>query len=240
MSEGNTILTDLLYNYVLAQRSDAKDPVLAALQTETYEMGADAVRLSITPDQSSLISLLVGLIGTKYALQVGTFTGLSSISIARSLMPGGKLVCFAPDLKYVSVSRRYWIKAGVQERIDLRLGDARRLLPHYRPTNPLDFVFIDAQEEEYYDIYFEALLPHMRTGGLILLDRMLRGGQVIDPALKNTPATRAIDMLNRKLAQDQRVQSVLLPISDGLYVCRKLYVPTNDTRRISFDTRRAL
>jgi caffeoyl-CoA O-methyltransferase len=232
-------LTEALYNYLTCQRSNADDPVLAALQAETQTMGGEAMRLAISPDQASLISLLVGLIGAKYAVEVGMFTGMSSISIARHLVPGGKLVCFAPDLKYVSISRRYWIKAGVQDRIDLRLGDARRLLPHYRPLHQLDFVFIDA-EEEYYDIYFEALLPHMRTGGLILFDRMLRGGQVIDPALKNQPGNRAIDQLNRKLAQDQRVQAVLLPISDGLYVCRKLYVPSNDTRRISFDSRRVL
>jgi caffeoyl-CoA O-methyltransferase len=224
-------LTEPLYNYLIAQRSNAIDPILAALQIETQKLG-DISQMAIGPDQGSLISLLVALIGAKWAVEVGTFTGTSSIYIARHLAPGGKLVCFDQDFKFTSIARRYWIKAGVQDRIELRLGDARRLLPHYRPANSIDFVFIDADKEGY-DTYFETLLPYVRTGGLILFDNMLRGGAVIDPVEKNTPANRAIDQLNRKLAQDNRVQAVLLPIADGLYVCRKVNSPSNEARRLN-------
>ena len=228
-------LPDAIYNYVIAQRSNANDPLLAALQVETENLG-EISQMMISPDQASLISLLVALIGAKWALEVGTFTGMSSLSIARYLAPGGKLVCFDQDFKYTSIARRYWIRVGVQDKIDLRLGDARRLLPHYRPQNLLDFVFIDADKESY-DFYYETLLPFVRTGGLILFDNMLRGGQVVHPVEKNTPTNRAIDQLNRKLAADSRVQSVLIPMADGVVVCRKLYAAGVDGRRMS-DSRR--
>ena len=204
---------------------------------ETQNLG-EVSRMAISPDQAGLISLLVALIGAKWAVEVGTFTGTSSICIARHLVPGGKLVCFDQDFKYTSIARRYWIRAGLQDRIDLRLGDARRLLPHYKPQNLLDFVFIDADKESY-DFYYETLVPCVRTGGLILFDNMLRGGQVVHPVAKNQPANRAIDQLNRKLAADSRVQSVLIPMADGLVVCRKLYTPGIDGRRMS-DSRRLL
>jgi caffeoyl-CoA O-methyltransferase len=231
MSAKYVPLNDAIYDYVIAQRSNANDPILTALQIETQNLG-EISQMAISPDQASFISLLVAIIGAKWAVEVGTFTGTSSISIARSLAPGGKLVCFDQDFKFTSIARRYWIKAGVQDRIDLRLGDAHRLVPHYRPTNLLDFVFIDADKEGY-DFYFETLLPYVRSGGLILFDNMLRGGQLIHPVEKHTPANRAIDQLNRKLAADNRIQSVLIPMADGLVVCRKLYSVSTESRRIT-------
>ena len=112
------------------------------------------------------------------------------------------------------------MKAGVHEKIELKLGNARDLVAHFRPKAPLDFVFIDADKESY-DIYYENLVPHVRSGGLIVFDNMLMGGRVIDPIEKNKPANRAIDQLNRKLATDKRVQCVLIPVADGLTLCRK-------------------
>jgi len=230
-------LTDAIYDYVIAQRSNANDPILTALQMETQNLG-EVSQMAISPDQASLISLLVAVIGAKWAVEVGTFTGTSSISIARHLVPGGKLVCFDQDFKVTSIARRYWIRAGVQDKIDLRLGDARRLLPHYKPQNLIDFVFIDADKESY-DFYYETIIPYVRTGGLILFDNMLRGGQVVHPVARTQPANRAIDQLNRKLAADSRVQSVLIPMADGLVVCRKLFVAGMDGRRMT-DSRRLL
>ena len=230
-------MTDALFNYATAQRSNAGDPIMSALQIETENLG-EVSRMAITASQSSFLSLLVCLIGAKWAVEVGTFTGASSISVARYLAPGGKLVCFDQDFKYTSMARRYWIRAGLQDKIDLRLGDARRLLPHYKPQNLLDFVFIDADKEAY-DFYYESLIPYVRTGGLILFDNMLRGGEVVHPVEKNTPTNRAIDQLNRKLAADSRVQSVLIPMADGLVVCRKLYTPGSDGRRMN-ESRRLL
>jgi len=227
-------MNDDIFNYVAAQRSNANDPILAALQLETNNLG-EVSRMAISPEQSSLISLLVSLIGAKWAVEIGTFTGASSLSIARYLAPGGRLVCFDQDFKYTSVARRYWIKAGVQDRIDLRLGDARRLVPHYRPQNPLDFVFIDADKESY-DTYYELLVPFVRPGGLILFDNMLMGGQVVYPVSRTDPVNRSIDALNRKLATDTRIQCVMLPFADGVTICRKLPTPGSDGRRTT-DTR---
>jgi caffeoyl-CoA O-methyltransferase len=230
-------LNENLYQYVLAQRSNANDPLLAALQIETENLG-EIGRTAINPDQATLLSLLTALIGAKWAVEVGTFTGTSSISIARYLAPGGKLFCFDRDFKYTSIARRYWMKAGVMDRIDLRLGEAQRLVPHFRPSNLLDLVLIDADKESY-DLYFETLIPHVRTGGLIIFNNTLLEGKMIDPAARNGAEARSTDQLNRKLAQDTRVQTVLLSMADGMTVCRKVYSPATESRRgAATDTRR--
>ena len=231
MSSSYLPLNDKIYEYMLEHCSDADEPVLAELRLETQRLG-DVSEMAISPDECNLLGLLTTLIGARYAVEVGTFTGSSSISIARGLQPGGKLTCFDQDFRWTSIARRYWFKAGLQDRIDLRLGDAHQLLGRFRPQGPLDLVFIDADKEAY-DFYFETLVPYVRTGGLILFDNMLRGGEVVDPVQKNTATNRAIDQLNRKLATDSRVQSVLIPIADGLVVCRKLYVPGIDGRRLT-------
>jgi caffeoyl-CoA O-methyltransferase len=213
-------LTSQLYQYLLAHRSEAQDPVLNSLRAETLKLG-EISEMAISPDQCSLLSFLVALIGAKYAVEVGTFTGSSSISIARGLAPGGRLLCFDQDFRWTSIARRYWFKAGLNDKIELRLGNAHELLDHFRPPGPLDFVFIDADKEAY-DFYYEALLPHVRTNGLIVFDNMLMRGRVIETDVKNNPAVRAIDDLNRKLSTDPRIQSVLISVADGLHLCRKL------------------
>jgi caffeoyl-CoA O-methyltransferase len=213
-------LTDELYQYMASHRSDAHDPVLDALQSETQSLG-EISRMAISPDQAGFMTFLVATLGVKWALEVGTFTGSSSISIARGMVPGGKLYCYDQDFKWTSIARRYWMKAGMHEKIELRLGNARDLLPRFRPLKPLDFVFIDADKESY-DLYYEMLLPHLRPGGIILFDNMLMGGKVIDPVGKNELPVRAIDQLNHKLANDPRVHAVMIPVADGLYLCRKL------------------
>ncbi len=220
MSTTHLPITDSLYRYVLEQSSDGHDPLLTQLRRETQALG-NVAEMSISPNQCSFLSFLTGLIGARYAVEIGTFTGSSSISIARGLVPGGRLVCFDNDFRYTSIARRYWFRAGLQNKIELRLGDAHQLIPRFRSAGLLDLVFIDADKEAY-DFYYETLLPLVRTNGLIIFDNMLRGGKVVDPVRRNEPATRAIDELNRKLASDPRIQSLLLPIADGLHLCRKL------------------
>jgi caffeoyl-CoA O-methyltransferase len=228
-------LTEPLYEYLVTKRSNVDDPVLEALRTETETLG-DISMMSISPEQGSLMTLLVGIIGAKWAVEVGTFTGTSSICIARGMVPGGKLICFDQDFKWTTIARRYWAKAGVADRIELKLGAARELLTRFRPQNQLDFVFIDADKESY-DFYYETILPYVRPGGLIVLDNMLRGGEVVHPVAKTRPINRAIDQLNRKIATDNRVQSVLLPMADGMVICRKLFVAGGDGRNMR-DSRR--
>jgi caffeoyl-CoA O-methyltransferase len=213
-------LTDALYRYMLEQRSDADDPIMNELRCETQQLGAVS-EMSISPDQCSFLNLLTALIGARYAVEVGTFTGSSSISIARGLAPGGKLVCFDQEFRWTSIARRYWFRLGLQDRIELRLGDAHQLLKRFHPPGPLDLVFIDADKEAY-DFYYEALFPHVRANGLIIFDNMLRGGKVVDPIARTDAGVRSIDELNAKLARDPRIQSVLISVADGLQICRKL------------------
>ena len=221
MSSSYLPLNDTIYQYLVRQRSDADEPILHEIRRETQALG-EVAEMAISPDQCSLLTMLTALIGARHAVEIGTFTGSSSISIARGLVPGGKLVCFDQDFRWTSIARRYWFKAGLQDRIELRLGDARNLLDRYRPTGPLDLVFIDADKESY-DFYYETMLPHVRANGLIIFDNMLRSGRVADPHLARSDASiRAIDELNHKLAHDSRVQSVLISVADGLHLCRKI------------------
>ena len=215
-----TPLTDALHDYMAGQRSRADDPVMEALRAETMTLG-DASQMAISEVQSSFLTFLVAAMRARQAVEVGTFTGSSSISIARGLPADGRLVCFDSNEQWTAIARRYWKQAGVDEKIELRLGDAARLLREFKPEFPLDFVFIDANKDGY-DDYFEALLPHVRAGGVLVFDNMLRHGEVIWPPEKQTVETRTIDRLNRKLAADPRVESVLVPLADGLNLCRKL------------------
>jgi caffeoyl-CoA O-methyltransferase len=221
MSSSYLPLNDTLYQYMVSHRSNADDAILKEIRHETRQLG-EVAEMAISPDQCSLLTMLTALVSAKNAVEIGTFTGSSSVSIARGLVPGGKLVCFDSDFRWTSIARRYWFKAGLQDKIELRLGDARTLLQRYRPpTAPLDFVFIDADKEAY-DFYYETLLPYVRPNGLILFDNMLRGGKVIDPSAYTDAGVRAINDLNRKLANDPRIQSVLISVADGLHLCRKL------------------
>jgi len=215
-----TVLTDGLYDYMTRQRSGADDPVLEELRTETMKLG-DVSVMAISLEQCSFLTFLVAAVGAKQAVEVGTFTGSSALSIARGLPPDGRLTCFDQADQWTGIAQRHWKKAGVSGQIELRLGDAARLVPAFKPAKPIDFVFIDANKEGY-DLYYESLLPHVRTGGVIVFDNMLRHGEVVEPVEKQPVQTRAIDQLNRKLAKDPRVQSVLVPIADGLNLCRKL------------------
>lgn len=215
-----TPLTDALYDYMVLQRSGAGDPIMDALRAETATLG-EVSQMSVSEEQCSFLTFLVAAIGARHAVEVGTFTGASSISIARGLPPGGRLVCFDKDDQWTAIATRYWKQAGVDEKIELRLGDATRLLRAFKPQAPLDFVFIDANKDGY-DDYYEALLPLVRPGGVIAFDNMLRHGEVLLPPGEQTIETQTIVRLNRKLAADTRVQSVLIPVADGLNLCRKL------------------
>jgi caffeoyl-CoA O-methyltransferase len=220
MSSSYLPLNDALYRYMVGHRSNADEPILKEIRHETRQLG-EVAEMAISPDQCSLLTMLTALLGAKNAVEVGTFTGSSSVSIARGLVPGGKLVCFDSDFRWTSIARRYWFKAGLQDKIELRLGDARTLLPRFRSPPMLDLVFIDADKEGY-DFYYETLLPHVRPNGLIIFDNMLRGGKVIDPSAYTDAGVRAINDLNQKLASDPRIQSVLISVADGLHLCRKL------------------
>lgn len=218
MSTKSLSLSDELHAYLL-DHSTPPDEFSAALIDETRRILPDQVRMQIAPEQAAFLTLLARLAGARRAVEVGTFTGLSSLSIARGLPDHGKLICFDTSEEYTAVARRYWERAGVSDRIELRLGDARDLLPHL-PTEPhLDLVFIDADKTGYPD-YWRELVPRMRPGGLIVVDNVFQGGRVVDPAEQGESVT-AIRAFNRQVRDDDRVEVVMLPIADGLTLARR-------------------
>jgi caffeoyl-CoA O-methyltransferase len=211
-------LNDRLYRYVCACRSDAGDPILNALREATDALG-EISRMQISPEQGSFLTLLAAATGAKSAIEVGTFTGYSSLCIARGLTRGGRLICIDQSEEWTAVARKYWAQAGIENRIELRLGPAVPTLKKLDRQLSFDFAFIDADKTEY-DAYYELILPRMRRNGLILFDNMLWGGRLGTGRI-HQPSGQAIEKLNRKLARDKRVESVLLPIADGLQLCRK-------------------
>ena len=212
-------LTDSLYRYLTAARSNASDPVLEAVRAETDGLG-EISRMQISPEQGAFMTILSAAIGAKSAIEVGTFTGYSSICIARGLAAKGKLICVDASDEWTSIAKKHWVKAGVDDRIELRLGSAIPVLEKLEKGLTFDFAFIDAEKTEY-DAYYELILPRMRENGLIMFDNMLWGGRLGSGPIKEASG-KAIDALNGKLAADKRVESVLLPIADGLHLCRKL------------------
>jgi caffeoyl-CoA O-methyltransferase len=218
MSTKYVPLDDRLYRYLSGLRSDAADPILHALRAETAALGEVSI-CQISDEQGTFLSILTAVIGAKSALEVGTFTGYSSLCIARSLAPGGRLICLDQNQEWTAIARKHWTKAGVQDRIDLRLGSAIPLLKQLEPNLTFDFAFIDADKTEY-DAYYELILPRVRKNGLILFDNMLWGGKVLHEPIEEATG-RGIVALNQKLANDTRVEAVLLSVADGIQFCRK-------------------
>ena len=212
-------LNQRLYRYLCHCRSDASDPLLRELRAETAALGEKISECQISDDQGAFLSVLVAATGVKSAIEVGTFTGYSSLCIARALPPNGRLLCLDASKTWTAVARKYWAKAGLQDRIELRLGAALPRLRQLEAGRSFDFAFVDADKTEY-DAYYELLLPRIRPNGLILFDNMLWGGR-LGAGPVEAATGRAIDALNHKLAGDPRVEAVLLPVADGIQVCRK-------------------
>jgi len=212
-----TPLSPELYEY-LVQHGHNADPVLAELAEETAKLGPISM-MQIAPEQGTLLRTLVRITNTRSAIEIGTFTGYSAISIARGLPADGRLLCCDINEEWTGIARRYWAKAGVAEKIELRIGpalDTLRALPRDRP---LDFAFIDADKTSYQS-YYEELLPRLRPNGLILFDNVLWMGQVID-STNQTDDTKALRALNDFIARDRRVEAVMIAVSDGITIVRK-------------------
>ncbi|WP_344240858.1 O-methyltransferase [Actinocorallia libanotica] len=204
--------------YVLAHCTPA-DEVLRELAVETSAALPARAGMQISHDQGTLLTLLVRLSGARRAVEVGVFTGYSSICIARGLPSDGGLLALDVSEEWTAVARRYWERAGVADRIDLRLGPAAESL-RALPREPLfDFGFIDADKGGY-PVYYEELLARLRPGGLLALDNVLRGGRVLDPGARGAEDL-AVKELNDRIAADPRVTSVMLPLRDGITLARK-------------------
>ena len=213
-----TPLNDRLFRYVCACGAGPRDGLLEALRAETAAMG-DLAEMQIGQDQGQFLTILTAAMGARAALEVGTFTGYSSICIARGLPRGGRLLCLDASREWTDIARRYWTRAKVDGKIELRLGPAIDNLKKLEPGRRFDFAFIDARKQEY-DEYYELVLPRVRPNGLILFDNMLSSGRLGGKGPIRHPNAGAIDRLNRKLARDKRVESVLLSIGDGVRLCR--------------------
>lgn len=212
-----TPLNDELHDYLVA-KGTRQDEVLARVQAETAAMGSISV-MQIAPDQGAFMELLTRALGVKEALEIGTFTGYSAISIARGLAPAGRLLCLELSEEYAEIAARNLEAAGVADRVEIVTGPAGETLRKLPEREHFDIVFIDADKTGY-DDYFEEALKRTRQGGLLLLDNMLQDGRVLDPD-PGDESTNAIVALNEKLAQDERVDIAMVPIADGITIARK-------------------
>jgi caffeoyl-CoA O-methyltransferase len=222
MTPRSFLLTPQVANYVRAS-SEPSDDVVRDLMAETDELaGRDPAAkptYQIAPEQGSFMQLLTRALGVRRAVEIGTFTGYSALCVARGLPGDGRLVCLDRNGDWTAIARRYWERAGVADRIELRLGDAHETLRELPAEPTFDLAFVDADKTGYAD-YVDQLHPRMAGNGLVLLDNTLWGGRVLDPDPDDAD-TRAVAELNAALVTDARWETVLLPVSDGLTLLRK-------------------
>ncbi len=219
MSARNGFIETHIYDYILANSLRDQD-ALKRLRQETRAMPMGGMQIS--PDQGQFMGLLVELIGAKQIVEVGTFTGYSSIAMALALPADGRLIACDVSDEFTSIARRYWQEVGVADKIQLRLGPAVATLDQMLTAGQagcFDLAFIDADKENY-DAYYERCLQLVRPGGLILIDNVLWGGRPAD-ANEQDESTVAIRTLNAKIRADERVTASLLSIGDGLTLARK-------------------
>ncbi len=219
MTPRSFLLTTELTDYVRAS-SEPPDDVAADLLRETLAMadrGEVPPTFQIPQEQGTFMQLLTRALGVRQAIEIGTFTGFSALCIARGLPGDGSLVCLDRSEEWTSMARRYWARAGLADRIEVRLGDAHDSLRALPEEPVFDLAFVDADKAGYAD-YVDQLHPRLRDGGVVLLDNTLRAGRVLAP---ETDDDRAVVALNAALATDPRWETVLLPLSDGLTMLRK-------------------
>lgn len=206
-----------IHDYLVAHGTPPDD-VQEALIEETASLGGVSI-MQIAPEQGAFMMVLARAVGARQAIEVGTFTGYSALCIARGLPPDGQLLCCDVSEEWTAIGRRHWERAGVADRIDLRVAPALDTLRSLPPDEVVDFAFIDADKPNYL-AYYEEVLARARPNGLILADNTLWMGAIIDETLtdENTLAMRAF---NDFVAADDRVDAVMLPISDGLTMLRK-------------------
>lgn len=211
-------LTEELNAYV-EELAFGRDDVLRRVEEETFALGGIAI-MQTSGAQAALLELLARLMGARRALEVGTFTGYGAIRIARGLAEGGTLLCLELDEKWAEIARANLRLAGLEDTVDVRVGPALDALRAMPEEPAFDFVYLDADKTGYPD-YYEELVPRLEPGGLLTIDNVLKGGQVVDPD-PDDESTLAVVRLNERVASDDRVESLLLPVSDGLTLARRI------------------
>jgi len=212
-------ITDELHRY-LVDHSVREPDVLARLRTTTASL--PQAQMQIGPEQGQLMALLAKLVGAKRCIEVGVFTGYSSLAVALALPQDGRILACDVSEKWTAIARRFWREAGVEHKIELKLQPAVRTLEELLAageTGRYDFAFVDADKPAY-DTYYELLLKLLRPGGLMALDNTLWSGTVADPD-EREPNAVALRALNEKLHRDERIDLSLLPVGDGLTLARK-------------------
>jgi predicted O-methyltransferase YrrM len=207
-----------LYDYLAAHRSP-DDAVVRELREETARLGDRAV-MQISPDQATFLRILVAATHARRAVEIGTFTGLSALAVARGLPPDGRLLCLDVSEEWTNVARRFWAKAGVADRIELRLGPAAESLRALPDEPSFDFAFIDADKKGY-PVYWEEVVRRLRPSGLVAVDNVLWEGEVVRPDEQGENVV-AIRRFNELVLADSRVESVMLAVADGLTLARRL------------------
>jgi caffeoyl-CoA O-methyltransferase len=206
-----------IHEYIVAHGTPP-DAIQQELIQETGKLGGISL-MQIAPEQGAFMTLLARAIGARRAIEVGTFTGYSTLCLARGLTADGRVIACDVSQEWTAIARRYWEKAGVAEKIELRIGPAAQTL-RALPEDPVfDLAFIDADKPSY-PVYYELILARLRSGGLILVDNVLWMGQVVNPAATD-PQTSAIRAFNDAVARDPRVDCAMLAVSDGLTLLRK-------------------
>jgi caffeoyl-CoA O-methyltransferase len=209
-------LTPELHRYSV-EHSSFRDGVVPEVEKAAKEMG-DLAEMQIAGDQAALMTVLVRAIEAKRAIEIGTFLGYGAIAIARGLPEDGELICCELDEGYAGRAREHLAKAGLDDRVEIRVGPALETLRAMERAEQFDFAFIDADKTGYID-YVEEALPRMRRNGLIMLDNTLRGGSVLDPG--DSDSARVTAELNDRLPRDDRVDVAMLGFADGITLVRK-------------------
>jgi len=219
MSNQTISITDSIYKY-LCENSLREDENLFSLRAHTYRM--EQRNMQISPEQGQFMQLLIKLMGAKKTIEVGVFTGYSSLSVALALPENGKIIACDISTKYTDIAEKYWADAKVRKKINLKIGpaiDTLQKLIDNGLSNSFDFAFIDADKINY-DNYYELCLKLLRPGGLIAVDNVLWSGDVVDERI-NDIDTESIRSLNKKLHSDSRVDISIVPIGDGLTLALK-------------------
>jgi caffeoyl-CoA O-methyltransferase len=217
--EGTVDIVDPAVSDYLLTHCTPADDLLLDLAAETRKAFPDPSGMQVSPDEGQLLTMLTRLVGARRAVEVGVFTGYSSICIARGLAAGGHLLACDISDSWTSVARRYWQRAGLAGQIELRLAPALDTL-RALPADPvIDIAFIDADKGSY-PLYYEELVSRLRPGGLVVVDNVLMGGEVAYPGSPRK-SVGAVREMNELIVADDRVDSVMLPVRDGVTLARR-------------------
>jgi caffeoyl-CoA O-methyltransferase len=214
----NFTVTEGVRDYAVGHGSWRPNDVVAQLRSDTQALGGVA-GMQIGDDQGQLLTMLARLVGARRAVEVGTFTGYSSLCIARGLAEGGTLLCCDISEEWTAIARRAWQRAGLSDRIELRIAPALETLRALPSRADIDLVFIDADKAGY-AAYWDELVPRVRAGGVLLADNVLWSGEIVDASVTDGDVA-ALRAFNDKVAADGRVEVVVLTAFDGLTIARK-------------------